>query len=53
MRGRTAKRLRREAQEKTVGKEESVYSHNSYGNTILGDCTRKAYKELKKEWKQK
>lgn len=52
MNGKKAKRLRRQAEELTVGKPTVNYlQHKKTGQVILGGCTRKVYKFLKKQAK--
>lgn len=54
MNGRVAKRLRREARDHTVGHPDVAYLRNEKTNEIvLGACTRKVYKFLKKQYKGK
>lgn len=49
MNGKKAKRLRRQAEAETVGKPAVVHMiNNKTGQIVLGDCTRKRYKELKR-----
>ena len=69
MNGKQAKRLRREAQAMTVGMPDREYHVESMtkrkvvnkfgdaigetGTVVLGNCTRKAYKLLKRNHKRK
>jgi len=53
MNGRAAKRLRELAQGLTVGQPKVLYEHfmlgtSPTGTVVMGECTRRTYKRLKK-----
>jgi len=52
MRGKVAKRLRRQADLETIGLPMAVYRWEDNG-IILGYCTRRTYKGLKHDYGQR